>query len=264
MHRYSKFLWLIVISMAMALPLAAQEASQTPVRDPEIVVPGGTVFPVVLNTYLNTKSTQVGDVFYADTTYPIWIQQRLIIPRGSIIKGIVTAVNKPGKIKGKGNIAIKFDSILLPNGVERSLIANLRGIHGPGVEQIDRKTETVEQGSTGNVGEELGAVVGTAAQGAVIAGVVSHSGTSAGIGAGVGAFAGAAIYLFSQKRDLLLEPGVQLDVELRQPLRFAYGEIEFGEYQVDRAPRSSAAKTRKPQGGRPPFFPGFGIPRIWR
>ncbi len=264
MYRYSKFFWLIVISMVMALPLAAQEAAQTPIKDPEIVVPSGTVLPVVLNTYLNTKSTQVGDVFYADTTYPIWIQQRLVIPRGSIIKGIVTAVNKPGTIKGKGNIAIKFDSILLPNGVERALIANLRSIHGPGAEKIDRKTETVEQGSAGDKGAELGTVVGTATTGAMVGGIVSRTGTSAGIGAGAGALAGAAIVLLSQKRDLLLEPGVQLDVELRQPLRFAYAEIEFREDQIDRAPRALAAKARKPQAIRPSFLPGFGIPRIWR
>jgi len=262
MSRYSKFLWLIVISMA--LPLAAQEAAQTPVRDPEIVVPSGTVFPVVLNTYLNTKNTLVGDVFYADTTYPIWIQQRLVIPRGSIIKGTVTAVNKPGTIKGKGHISIKFDSILLPNGVERALIANLRGIHGPGAEKIDRKTESVEQGSTGDKGAELGAVVGTAAQGAMIGGIVTRTGTSAGIGAGAGALAGAAIVLLSRKRDLLLEPGVQLDLELRQPLRFAYGEIDFREDQINRAARAPAAKPRKPQASRPSFLPGFGIPRIWR
>jgi len=264
MNRYPKFFCLIVISVLLALPAAAQEAAQTLARDPEIVVPSGTVFPVALNTYLNTKSTQVGDVFYADTTYPIWIQQRLVIPRGSIIKGTVTAVNKPGAIKGRGNIAIRFDSILLPNGVERAVVANLQGIHGPGAEKIDRQTETVEQGSASDRGAELGTVVGTASQGAIIGAVTARSGAGAGIGAGAGALTGAAIMLLSRKRDLLLEPGIQLDLQLAQPLRFAYAEIDFRDDEISRAARASAVQPRKTQTARPSILSRLPFPRIWR
>jgi len=264
MNRYSRFLRLMVITVLWALPAAAQEAAQSPIKDPEIVVPSGTVFPVALNTYLNTKSTQVGDVFYADTTYPIWIQQRLVIPRGSIVKGVVTAVNKPGAIKGKGSISIRFDSILLPNGIERPLIANLQGLHGPGAEKIDRQTESVEQGSASDRGAELGTVVGTASSGAIIGAVTARSGAAAGIGAGAGALAGTAIMLLSRKRDLLLEPGVQLDLMLSQPLRFAYAEIDFREDEINRAARAAAVKPRKPQASRPSVFSRFPFPRIWR
>jgi len=263
MNRYTGLFRLIAVFVLLAIPAVAQEAAQVPVRDPEIVVPNGTVFPVALNTYLNTKSTQVGDVFYADTTYPIWIQQRLVIPRGSIVKGVVTAVNKPGAIKGKGNIAIKFESILLPNGVERALVANLQGIHGPGAEKIDRKTESVEQGSTSDRGAELGTVVGTASNGAIIGAVTARSGAGAGIGAGAGALAGTAIMLLSRKRDLLLEPGVQLDLVLSQPLRFAYTEIDFRDDESNRAARAPAVRPRKPQTTRPSVL-GVPFPRIWR
>jgi hypothetical protein len=265
MKMRSTFLIPLMLAVVLAPHLPGQEVTSKPAPDPEIVIPVGTVFPVVLNTYLNTKGTQVGDHFYADTSYPIWIQQRLVVPRGSIVKGVVTAVNKPGKTSGKGSIAVKFESILLPNGVERQLIADFHGIHGPGAEKIDRKTETVEQGSTSNPGAELGTVVGTASTGAIIGGVASHGGgVSAGIGAGAGALVGMAIVLLSRNRDLLLEPGMQFDLELRQPLRFAYGEIIFGQDEMRRAEQTPAAKLRKSQARQPSIFPGISLPGIRR
>ncbi len=254
--------WALMLSSAAGFPQATQEASQKPQQDPELVVPAGTMLPAVLNTYLNTKNTQVGDTFYADTTYPIYIQQRLIIPRGSIIKGTVTEVGKPGAISGKGRIAVRFDTILLPNGVERSLVANFHGIHGPGSEKIDRTTETVEQGGAGNKGAELGTVVGTAGEGAIIGSVVNRSASGAGIGAGAGAATGLAIVLLSRDRNLVLQPGIQLDLELRQPLRFAYGEVIFTPSEISKAVRPPAVRPQ------PQSKPGRGIPflfpRIWR
>jgi hypothetical protein len=256
------WIWILMLAAGLSWAQIPQEAEQKPAENPELVVPAGTVLPVSLNTYLSSKNTHVGDVFYADTTYPIWIQQRLIIPRGSIIKGTVTEVSKPGAIKGKGRISVRIDTILLPNGVERPLIADFRGIHGPGSEKIDRKTESVEQGGTSNTGQDLGTVIGTAGQGAMIGTVVSRDAKGAGIGAGAGAAAGLAVALLSRDRNLVLQPGIQLDLELRQPLRFAYGEIMFTRDEIDKAERSAVTRPRQ-QTQSKRTFPLF-FPRIWR
>jgi hypothetical protein len=254
-----------ILAATVAWPQSSQEVTQKPAPDPELVVPAGTMLPVVLSngSYLNTKNTQVGDIFYADTTYPIYIQQRLIIPRGSIIKGTVTEVSKPGAVKGKGRIAVRFDNILLPNGVERPLIASFRGIHGPGSEKIDRKSESVEQGESGNKGQELGTVVGTAGQGAIIGSMASRSASGAGIGAGAGAAAGLVVALLSRDRNLILEPGIRFDLEIRQPLRFAYGEVMFTQSEIDKAIRTPQVQPR-PRSRSSRGFPGFFLPWIWR
>lgn len=260
-----KSVWLLALAVVMALPLLAQDAAQKPVQDTGIVVPVGTLLPVSLNTYLNTKNTQVGDTFYADTTYPIWIQQRLVIPRGSIVKGTVTQVEKPGKMSGKGRMAVRFDSILLPNGVERALVADFHGIHGPGAEKIDRKTETVEQGGTSNKGADVGTVIGTAGEGAMIGGLAAgRTASGAGIGAGAGAAAGLAIILLSRNRDLVLQPGTQLDLELRQPLSFAYGEIIFSQSELNSTQRAPVTRPGKTQSGQPSGFSWLRFLRIWR
>ncbi len=256
----------VLFSLSLSWAGYAQEPAAEAQFDPEMVVPEGTVIPIVLTAYLNTKSSQVGDSVYADTTYPIWIQQRLVIPKGSTIRGTVTEVVRPGRIKGKGHLAIRFDDILLPNGVKRDLVAVFKGIHGPGDENLDRKSETVSSG--GSKGTDAGTVVGTTSEGAII-GAIAGRGSGAAIGAGAGAAAGIAMVLFTRGRDLVLSPGTQFDLELKRPMKFAYNEIDFTSAQLNSASRvvrarpAAQANPRRNSGlgGRRILpFPGLGIP----
>jgi hypothetical protein len=230
----SAFLLLTFGSCALNMGVT-QESKEEILTETEIVVPEGTVIPIVLTEYLNTRNSQVGDVFYADTTYPIWIQQRLVVPKGSTIRGTVTDVVRPGRVRGKGRIAVRFDDILLPNGIKRDLIASFRGIHGPGDESLSRKSETVTAG--GSKGEDVGTIIGTGSQGAIIGAIAGRSGSGAAIGAGAGAAVGAAITLFSRGRDLVINPGTRFDIELTKPMKFAYGEIDFTSAEIDSAAR---------------------------
>ena len=263
-----------VVLAVLVLPLwattvwtvqAGQEPGKQLQANPvELVVPAGTIIPIALSAYLNTRSSQVGDPFYADTVYPIWIQQRLVIPKGSTIKGTVTEVIRPGKIKGKGRIALRIDNVLLPNGVSRNLVAVFQGIHGPGEEKIDRKTETVEMGSS--TGQDAGTVLGTTGTGAII-GAIAGEGEGAGIGAGAGAAVGLATVLLSRGRDLVLDPGTQFDLELKQPLRFAYAELDFTNAELNNAGRAiNSSRYPQLQNRNPSAYPGhhwpvpYGIP----
>jgi type IV secretion system protein VirB10 len=240
----------VFIAAAAALsPVYGQDQQPGYQSEPELVVPDGTILPIVLTAFMNTRSTQVGDTFYAETVYPIWIQQRLIIPRGSLVRGTVTHVVRPGRIKGKGQMAIRFENVLLPNGVSRPLIASFRSIHGPGAEKIDRTKEIVEMDSSR--GEDVGQVAAPAGQGALI-GVIADGGRGAGIGAGAGAAVGLATVLFSRGRELVLEPGTQFDLELKQPMRFAYAEVDFTAQERNSAPRNYYRRPREDRDGYPP------------
>lgn len=223
----------LMIAISIGWAGAPQQPSPESPQEFELTVPEGTVIPIVLTVYLNTRSSQVGDMFYADTTYPVWIQQRLVIPKGSTIRGTVTEVVKPGKVKGKGRLAVRFDDILLPNGVKREFIATFRGIHGPGNERIDKKSETVSA-TPSTKGEDVGTVVSTTGTGAIIGAVIGH-GTGAVIGAGAGAAAGIATMLYTRNRDLVLSPGTQFDLELKKPLKFAYNELAFTDSELNNA-----------------------------
>lgn len=234
-----------------------------------ITLPEGTVLPIVLTAYLNTKNSKAGDIVYATTIYPIWYQQKLVIPKGSEIRGTLTEVVRPGRIKGKGRLAFRFDDLLLPNGVKRELVASFRGIHGPGEENIDRKSESVDSGaSKGEDARTIAVFTGQGASIGTLAGIGSgRTGTGAAIGAGAGAAAGLATVLFTRGKDLVLEPGTQFDLELIKPMQFSYYELEFSDSQINEAkqsvrtappPRRSEESDRNPR--RPRLVPGIGLP----
>jgi hypothetical protein len=236
----------------------AQEVLNPPQpTEPELVVPVGTVLPIILSTYLNSHSSQVDDTFYAEIAFPVYIQQRQVIPKGSTVKGYVTQVIRPGRIKGKGSLAVRIDSIILPNGVNRDLVAAFRGIHGPGNEKMNRKNETIE--GEGSKGADTAQIVATTSQGAFI-GAIADGGYGAGIGAGAGAALGLATMLFTRGRDLVLEPGTQFDLELRQPLRFAYGEIDFTPMQLNDTRHSPAPRPRNDRIQQQHPRGGYGLP----
>jgi hypothetical protein len=229
----------------------AQDTDATAQPGPEVVVPEGTVFPIALTTFLNTRSSHVGDTFYAETAYPVWINQQLVIPRDSVVRGTVTEVVRPGRIKGRGRLALRLDSIQLPNGVSRNLIASLQGIHSPGVEKLDSSREVVESDSS--KGTDAGILAVTAGQGAMI-GAIADGGQGTAIGAGAGAVAGIATVLLSRGPDLILEPGTQFDLKLKQPVRFAYGEISFNSGQAD-TPRRNPPRPAYQRRDRQQLYP---------
>ncbi len=248
------------LALAAGMVVAAQDVRPPVQPDPEIVVPEGTVLPIALTTFMNSRSSTVGDGFYAETVYPVWIQQRLAIPRGSLVKGTVTQVSRSGRVKGKGRLAIRIDSVQLPNGVTRPMIASFRGLHGPGNEKMDKKKENIEMDSS--KGTDTGQVVGTAGEGAII-GAIAGGGSGAGIGAGAGAAVGLATVLFSRGRELVLEPGTQFDLELKQPLRFAYGELDFTAQEMDGGRRIPQPRRTPGDRDNGPLWPGrrgIGLP----
>jgi hypothetical protein len=238
----------------------AQDMNANSQPGPEVVVPEGTMLSVTLTTFLNTRSSHVGDTFYAETAYPVWINQQLVIPRDSLIRGTVTEVVRPGKIKGRGRLALRIDSVQLPNGVSRNLIASLQGIHSPGVEKLDPGREVVETDSS--KGTDAGILAVTAGQGAMI-GAIADGGQGTAIGAGAGAAVGIATVLLSRGPDLILEPGTQFDLRLKQPMRFAYGEISFNSGQADTPRRNPPRPAYQRRDRQTPYQRGWPVMIPW-
>ena len=146
----------------------------------EIVVPAGTKIPLTLINSLSTKHSSEGDRVYLQTSFPIFIDGRIVIPRGSYVTGTVTEAKRPGKVKGKGEIFLRFDSLTLPNGATRDFRSRLGGtdadtgqfdraegkIKGDGGKGSDARTVATTTGA----GASVGAIAGSAAgHGATVA-----------------------------------------------------------------------------------------------
>ena len=179
---------------------------------PPVVVPAGTVIPVTLTSRISTKNARDGDGIYGKTVFPITVNNKIIIPEGSFVRGKVTEIRRPGRVKGKGELTLNFQTLVLPNGITVPIYTSLGGAGGAG----ERKGEATVQGDSSK-GEDAKTVGTTAAQGALI-GVIADRGKGAVVGGGVGAAAGTAAVLLTRGKDLVLEPGTTIEIVLDRPI----------------------------------------------
>jgi len=190
----------------------------------EIIVPAGTRIPLSLINSLNTRSSSEGDRVYLQTSYPVVIEGRIIIPRGSYVAGTVTEVKRPGRVKGKGEIYLRFDSLTLPNGVTRDFRAR---IGGSDTGEFDRDEGKIrgdgdKAGDARRVGETT---AGGAAVGSIAGSAAGHAGMGAGIGAAAGAAAGLASVLVTRGPDLILPKGTSVEMVLDRGLKYKTSEL---------------------------------------
>src|SRR5437868_14323270 len=81
---------------------------------PAVVVPAGTVIPITLTSRVSTKNSKDGDGIYGRTSVPITINNKIVIPAGSYVRGKISEVTRPGRVKGKGELALNFQTLILP------------------------------------------------------------------------------------------------------------------------------------------------------
>lgn len=187
-------------------------------------VPSGTRLPLVLHNAISTRSAQPGDPVYLETLFPIVIDSRILIPAGSYVSGEVTEAKRPGRVHGRGEIKIKLDNLILPNGYQASFNASPTDAGTGGNESVG-KEGTIEGDS--NKAGDAGTVLETTAAGAGIGGIVGRSAEGAGIGAGAGAAAGLLAVLLTRGPEAELPRGTTLDVVMNRPLYLLSSKASF-------------------------------------
>jgi hypothetical protein len=192
----------------------------------EYVVETGSRILLRLTNSVNTRHTAAGDRIYLETVVPFFVNEHLVIPRGSIVIGTVTESQKAGRVKGRSSLSLRFESLTLPNGVARDFRALPDQVDGHG--NMD-KSEGKIQGD-GNKAGDARTVGTTTAAGAGIGGVIGaasgHLGAGLGIGAGAGAAAGLAGVLGSRGPEVVLPPGTTMELLLDRDLRYSREELQ--------------------------------------
>src|SRR5216683_5777472 len=159
--------------VAPPAPVEDTTAAQKEAKSAEYAVDSGTKVPLALINSVSTRHSAEGDRVYLETVFPIMANNRIVIPPGSYVAGTVTQVKRPGRVKGRGELFVRFDSLTLPNGVTRDFRARVGSLDGRGTEELDRTEGKIR--SEGNKGGDARTV-----------------GEAAGAGASVGAIAGGA------------------------------------------------------------------------
>jgi hypothetical protein len=187
----------------VAVESAAPVSPVIPVgrRVHQVTVPAGTVLRLRLNRGFGSDISHVEDPVSATLTAPVTIGGQTVLGEGSLASGYVSEATRPGKVKGRGRVAVRFTRIT-PAGNDARYNMQTRSwvAVAPATKQKDALT--------------IGA---PAAGGAVIGGIVGGK-KGAGIGALAGGGAGTAVVLSTRGKDVRIGRGTTMAVRLTAPL----------------------------------------------
>ena len=214
----------------------------------KIEVASGTKVPLILHNAITTRNAQVGDPIYLETLFPIVQNNKILIPAGSYVQGEILEAKRPGKVKGTGELKIKLNTMILPNGYTVSFNAVPSNAGTGGNESTDK--EGTVHGDT-DKSTDAGTIIKGTAIGAGIGGIASRTGRGAGIGAGAGALAGLTAVLLTRGPELQLPRGTTFDIELTRPLFLDASYITF--IDPGKASTMPGAPNREPTRSRSPF-----------
>lgn len=188
-------------------------ASEAPAK--ELTVPAGTKVPLVLKHAISTKSAREGDSVYAETTFPVVENNRVLIPAGTYVQGKISRVQRAGRVKGRAEVLMHFTTLIYPSGYTVLLPGAVENV--PGADKTSMKGEegTIRQDS--QTGQKVGTVAGTAGTGAVVGGL-SRGGKGAAVGAGIGGAVGTAIALLTRGNDVKLDAGTTVEMVIQRAI----------------------------------------------
>src|SRR5271169_858161 len=206
-------------------PAAAPQPAPAPkpASTEKIRIPAGTRVAVVLENGISTRSAKAGDSVYFHTSFPITLNNHVIVPVGSYLRGELLETKRPGRVKGKGEFRLKLNTLILPNGYTVDLNAAPRSADSGGKETMDSEGKVT---GPGGKGKDVGTVAETTVTGAGI-GAIAHGVKGLGIGAGVGAVAGLAAVLLTRGPEAELPRGSTLDIVLEHDLTLEGSQIQF-------------------------------------
>lgn len=118
-------------------------------------VPAGTEFDVKLVNALSSATAQVEDRFEATSVVDLMQGDRILVPAGSIMRGVVSSVKKAGRVERRGSLTLAFDRITV-RGKDYPLRATVTEV----LESEGVRGEAAKIGTGAGVGAILGGILG--------------------------------------------------------------------------------------------------------
>jgi len=166
----------------------------------DVTLPAGTVLPVALETSVGSDISRVEQPVSGRLRRAVTVGGAQVLPAGTVVSGHVTAAQRPGKVKGRGLIAMRFTQ-LDPPGAGRTRIS----------------TATISRIAPATKKKDAMQIGAPAAAGAIIGGIVGGKG-GAGKGAIIGGGAGTGYVLATRGKEVRLGQGTSLAVRLTAPV----------------------------------------------
>jgi type IV secretion system protein VirB10 len=199
---------------------------------PTYTVPAGTKVLLQLNSSINSKSAKPGDGVYLTSIFPVVVGNRVMIPNGVYVQGVIDRVVRGGRVKGKSQLDMHFTSMIFPNGSVVEIPGMVNSIPGAKDQSVKDDGEgTIEQdgGKGRNAGEAAKIAIPTGAGVGTIGGAsTGHpiEGGLAGLGAGLATV--GIVSLFTRNADVEIPSGTQVEMLLQQPLKLQESNVAGG------------------------------------
>ncbi|MDQ2747256.1 MAG: hypothetical protein M3T96_08360 [Acidobacteriota bacterium] len=174
----------------------------------DYILANNTKVSTRLITPISTKASQDGDRFQMEVTSPSQYN-------GAIIEGRVANADRSGRVSGRANISLEFDTIRLRNGqtyrfsgiIDDVTLASGEKVTVNNEGTVRDNNQTTKTVTRAGIGAALGALIGAIAGG----------GSGAAIGAGVGAGAGAGSVILQGRDDVELGAGTTFSITATSP-----------------------------------------------
>jgi hypothetical protein len=145
--------------------------------------------------------SRVEDPVTATLARAVVIDGRTVLPAGSRASGYVADAKRPGKVKGRGRVAVRFTRIAPENENDTYRMSTRTWVAvAPATKKKDALT------------------IGAPAAGGAIVGALVGGKKGAGIGAAAGGGAGTAVVLSTRGKEVRVGRGAILAVRLTEPL----------------------------------------------
>lgn len=197
------FLAIAGISLAHAETLVPAEP---------FAVPAGTMLHCRTTQTLTTKLNSQGDAFTISVTEPVSINGHVAIPVASTLAGRITRMDRPGRIKGVGQMRLTVEQITLPDGRNFPIGATLMTAYGAENVKVVG-SEGLVKGPSSRVPDFQEIAAGTAG-GTLLGLIFAHP----FVGMTVGLTATTVDRMRRRGKDLTIPAGTELTYQLTRDL----------------------------------------------
>jgi len=196
-----------------------------------LTIPSGTKVPLKLDHAISTKESHDGDAVYAETTFPVVLNDRVLIPAGTYVQGRISRIHRAGRIKGRAEVQMHFTSMIYPSGYTVMLPASVENTPGNDSSGVKDKEGTIQADK--DTTNRIEDAAKDAAVGGVVGSVVGRAagGASGGAYAGLAGLAGGVAWaLLKRGPDVKLDVGTSIEMEIQRPI-----PVDASRIQVARA-----------------------------
>jgi hypothetical protein len=190
----------VAVETPPAAPVAVERIPPPPAKQfEEVVVPADAVIGVQIDRTISSEAARVEDRIEGRVTRDVRAGGLVAIPAGSRVQGVVTLVERGGKVKERARLGVRFHTVVLADGT-----------------RVPIQTETVYREGESPAGESAAKIGGAAVGGAILGAIIGGS-KGAAIGGSVGAAGGTAAVLAGGRNPATLPAGTTVTVRLAAP-----------------------------------------------